>query len=66
MDRGSLHCTGGSDQTIPKQKKKKAKRQTGCLRRSYKYRRKEEKLKAKQKRKDIAFECRVPKISKER
>ena len=36
--------------TIPK--KKKFKRQNGCLRRTYKYLRKEEKLKAKEKGKD--------------
>ena len=40
--------------TIPKKKKcKKAKRQNGCLRRPYKELRKEEKQKAKEKRKDI-------------
>ena len=37
--------------TIPK--KRNAKRQNGCLRRPYKQLRKEEKLKAKKKRKDI-------------
>ena len=37
--------------TIPK--KKKFKKQTGCLRRPYKYLIKEEKLKAEEKRKDI-------------
>ena len=40
--------------------------QKGCLRRPYKYLRKEEKQKAKEKRKDIANEYRVPKNSKER
>ena len=50
--------------TIPK--RKKSKRQNGCLRRSYKQLRKEEKLKAKEKKKGIPFECRVPKNSKER
>ena len=52
--------------TIPK--KKKGQRQNGCLRRPYKQLRKEERLKAKEKRKDkdIPFECRVPKNSKER
>ena len=39
-------------ETIPKGEKN-AKRQNGCLRRPYKYLRKEEKLKAKKKRKDI-------------
>ena len=34
-------------------KKKKTKRQNGCLRRPYKWLRKEEKLKAKEKREDI-------------
>ena len=42
------------------------KRQNGCLRRLYKYLRKEEKLKTKEKRKIYSFECRVPKNSKER
>ena len=37
--------------TIPK--KKKCKRQSGCLRKPYKYLSKEEKQKAKEKRKDI-------------
>ena len=37
--------------TIPK--RKKSKRQNGCLRRSYKQLRKEEKQKAKEKRKDL-------------
>ena len=49
--------------TIPK--KKNAKRKNGSLRRPYKQLRKEEKLKAKEKRKDIS-ECRVSKNSKER
>ena len=34
-------------------KKRNGERQNGCLRRSYKYPRKEEKLKVKEKRKDI-------------
>ena len=38
--------------TIPK---KNEKRQNGCLRRPYKWLRKEEKLKAKEKRKDISI-----------
>ena len=42
---------GAVIKTIPK--KKNAKRQNGCLRRPYKLLRKEEKLKAKEKRKDI-------------
>ena len=37
--------------TIPK--KKNTKRQNSCLRRAYKYLRKEEKLKAEEKRKDM-------------
>ena len=37
----------------PSPKQRNAKRQSGCLRRSYKYLRKEEKLEAKEKRKDI-------------
>ena len=50
--------------TIPK--KKNAKRQRGCLRRLYKELRKEEKLKAKEKRKIYPFECRAPNNSKAR
>ena len=37
----------------PSPRKRNAKRQNGCLRRPYKYLRKEEKLKAKEKRKDM-------------
>ena len=37
----------------PSPRKRNAKRQNGCLRKSYKWLRKEEKLKAKEKRKDI-------------
>ena len=49
MDRGS--CEGDKVKTIPKEKKwKKA---NVCLRRPYKHLRKEEKLTAKEKRKDI-------------
>ena len=51
MDRGSRHCTGGSDQDHPP-RKRNAKRQNGCLRRPYKQLRKEETGKAKEKRKD--------------
>ena len=40
-----------------------AKRQNGCLSRPYKQLRKEEKHKAKEKRKDTPIECRVPKNS---
>ena len=50
--------------TIPK--KKKCKKQNGCLKRPYKQLRKKEKQKAKEKRKDIPIECRVPKNNKER
>ena len=46
--------------------KKNAKRQNGCLRRPYRYLRKEEKLKAKKKGKIYPSECRVPKNNKER
>ena len=47
--------------------KRNAKRQNGCLRRPYKWLRKEEKPKAKEKRIGIyPPECRVPKNSKER
>ena len=37
----------------PSPRKRNAKRENGCLRKSYKWLRKEEKLKAKEKRKDI-------------
>ena len=50
--------------TIPK--KKKCKRQNGCLRRHYRYLRKEEKLKTKETGKIYPFGCRVLKNSKER
>ena len=50
--------------TIPK--KRNAKRQNGCLRRCYKWLRKEEKKKEKEKGKINSFECRVPENSKER
>ena len=52
MDGGSQYCTGGGDQNNPQ--RKNAKRQNGCLRRPYKQLRKEEKLKAKEKGKDIS------------
>ena len=47
-------------------KKKKCKKQNDCLRRPYKYLRKEEKKKQRRKGKRYPFECRVPKNSKER
>ena len=47
-------------------RKRNAKIQNGCLRRPYKELRKEEKSKAKEKRKIYSFERRVPKNSKER
>ena len=47
-------------------KKKKCKRQNGCLMKPYKELRKEEKQKAKEKQREYPFECRVPKNSKER
>ena len=50
----------------PSPRKRNAKKQNGCLRRTYKYLRKEEKRKAKEKGKIYPFECRVPKNSKER
>ena len=52
MDGSSRHCTGGSDQEHP-QEKRNAKRQNGCLRRPYKQLRKENMQKVKEKRKDI-------------
>ena len=50
MDGGSWHCTGGRDQDHPQEKD--AKRQNGCLTRLYKELRKEEKLKARDKKKN--------------
>ena len=47
-------------------RQRNARRQNGCLRRPYKQLRKEEKQKAKEKRKEYPFEYRVPKNSKER
>ena len=44
----NTNCTGGSDQDRPQEKE----RLNGCLTRPYKQLRKEEKLKAKEKRKD--------------
>ena len=49
MDRGSQYCIGGGDQNHPREEEM----QNGCLKRPYKYPRKEEKGKAKEKRKDI-------------
>ena len=49
---GSEQCTGGRDQGDP-QEKEMQKRQNDCLRRAYKQLWKEEKQKAKEKRKDI-------------
>jgi len=50
----------------PSPRKRKAKRQNGCLRRPYTLLRKEEKQKAKEKRKIYPSKCRVSKNSKER
>ena len=50
----------------PSPRKRNAKRENGCLRRPYKQLWKEEKQKAKEKRKIYPSECRVPKNSKER
>jgi len=46
-------------------KRRNAKTQNGCLRRPYKYLRKEEKQKASEKGKIYPSECRVPKNSKQ-
>ena len=46
----------------PLQRKRNARRQTGCLRRLYKELTKEEKSKAKEKGKIYPPECRVPKL----
>ena len=62
MDRGSCHCTKGSDQDHPR--KRNAKRQNSCLRRAYKQLRKEEKGKKRRKGKIYPSECRIPKIAR--
>ena len=47
--------------------RRNAKRQNVCLKRPYKYLRKEEKLKTKEKKRDThPVECSIPKNSKER
>ena len=51
-------CTGGSDQDP---RKRNSKRQNGFLRRPYKSLRKEEKQKAKEKRKDICIRMQISK-----
>ena len=53
MDRGSRHCTGGSDQDHPK--KKKCKKAKWLFEEALQIaeKRREEKIKAKEKRKDI-------------
>ena len=53
-------------QEAVKRGEKNAKRQNGCLRRPYKYLRKEEKLKAKEKGKVYKSECGLLKNSRER
>ena len=54
MDRGgSYHCIGGGDKNHAQ--KKKFKKANGCLRRSYEKLWKEEKKKAKEKRKDTSI-----------
>ena len=60
MGRGLWHCIGGSDQDHPQEKE----RQNGCLEEILQI---AEKRKMKDKgEKERAFECRVPKSSKER
>ena len=47
-------------------KKKKCRKQNDCLRRTYRKLRKEQKLNAKEKRKDTPIECSIPKNNKKR
>ena len=54
MDGGSRHGSGGSDEDLP-QEKEMQKGKNDYLRRPYKCLRKEEKLKVKEKRKDISI-----------
>ena len=61
MDGGSWHCTGDSDQDHPQEKEMQKGKQNGCLSRSYKQLRKEEKQKANEKRKDILIWMQSPK-----
>ena len=53
-------------QSRPSPRKTNVKRQNSCLRRAYKYLRKEEKIRQRRKGKIYPSECRVPKNSKER
>ena len=62
----SWHCTGREIKTIPKKKKCKTAKWLSEEALQIAVKKKEGKGKAKGKRKDIPFECRVPKNSKER
>ena len=64
MDRGSWHCTGGSDQNHLQEKEMQIGKMViwGGLTNSWE----KEKQKAREKGKDIHNECRVPGKGKER
>ena len=64
MDRGSWHCTGGSDQTIPK--KKKCQKAKWLSEEALQIAEKGREAKGKWRGKIYPSECRVPKNSKER
>ena len=66
MNYGWRFMTLYRDREQEHPQEKEIKKQYVCLRRSYKYLRKQEKEKAKEKGKIYPFECRVPKDSKER
>ena len=61
MDRSLCNCTGGSDQDHPQEK---FRRQNGCLRRTFQIAEKEEKLKAKEKRKDTHLNAEFQRIAR--
>ena len=64
MDGDSCNCTGGRDQN--QLKKKKCKKAKWLSEETSQIVIKEEKLNAKEKRRDISIECRVPKNCKKR
>ena len=64
MDSGLGHCTGDRDEPIPMEKKFKEAKWLSEVALQMAVKRRE--VKAKEKRKDIASECRVPKNSKKR
>ena len=62
MDGGSRHCTGGSDQDHPQEKK--CKKAQWLSKEALQIAEKRREAKGKEKRKDIPSECRVPRIAR--